>query len=542
MQAALKQYWQFTLYNITKKINGILYFLRRLPVLRDVLSPTLFAQYELKRIFTGGYFILSTLFSTLMKFVWLGLFYFLAMLTMTFVEDYTLDLLQFTPIVMTLGLLLWGLITGGLYNINNVFGIVENNERDYLLQFQVSRKVFLPRSLLMGVAKQLVMYLPALIVYSILGKNILYLPAGLAMYAAGPLLGSWCSRLVYQIKGGRLAKWGYTLLVVLLSVAIYGLCLIWRPAPVLILLGCLVVGSGCAGISWFLIRNFKLENDYFVYLNEGMLAFQSKVTAANNKDKQFTSTGLEMQKKLELTSTRDFANLKGSAYLNALLFDRYRKILNRKLLERLAVCGGIAVILAVAGLMGFGGGITQASMVRMLPSLFFVMYFCSLGKAIVQMVFVNCDVAMLYYPFYRERKTILGGFNYRLLRTALYNSLISLAIFLDFVVYNFFCQGGLNGQFFLVLALLLVALTALFSFHELFAYYLLQPFTGDMEVVSPLYRIVSGALYWVSYMNMQIKVAGMTYVVIVSVACLIYVVVGYVVINLKAPQTFRIKG
>lgn len=543
MQAIFKQYWQFTLYTITKKINGILYFLRRLPVLKKVLSPTLFAQYELKKILTAGYFILSTLFSTLLKFLWLGIFYFLAMVTMTFVQPYTLDFLQFTPVVMALGLLMWGLVTGGLYNINNAAGLVDNNERDYTQQFQVSRRVFLPRSLMMGVLQQLVMYVPALLVYSYLGKNLLYLPAGLAMYAAGPLLGSWCSRGIYQIKGGTPTKWGYTIAVILVSGVVYYVCLLWRPAPTWILVACLLIGSGVAGGSWQLIRQFKKENDYFIYLNAGSLSFQEKLKTANNKDRQFISTGLEMQKELELTSSRDFTNLKGSAYLNALLFDRYHKILQRKLLIRLAFFAIVALLLVIVGLITTGAkSIPQTEIVRMLPLLFFLMYLTSLGKAIVQMVFVNCDVAMLYYPFYRERKTILGGFNYRLLRTAAYNSLISLAIFIDFLVYNIFCRGQLNSQFFLVLALLLIALTALFSFHELFAYYLLQPFTGDMTVVSPMYRILSGALYWVSYMNIQIKVAGMAYVVIVSVACLIYVAVGYLVINLKAPQTFRIKG
>lgn len=544
MQAALKQYWQYTLYTITKKINGVLYFLRKIPVVKNIISPSLFSQYELKQIFTGLYFVVYTLFSTMMKFFLLGLYYFLAMITMNAIHSDTLDLLQFNPFVMTLGLLLWGLTTSGLYNINNVFGLADKNEQDFLLQFQISRRVFLPRSLLMGVSKQLIMYIPALLVYSFLGKNFLYLPAGLAVYASGPYLGSWCSRLVYQIKGGRIAKWLYTLLVILLSVTIYLACCFLQFDYLLILTGSLVIGGALTLISFLGIRKFNQENDYFLYLNEGMLAFKNQYQNAQNKNKQFTSTGLEMQKKLELTDTKDFTNLSGSAYLNALLFDRYRKILNKSLLIRLAVFGIIALLIAFAGLSGAAQDLSlkQENMVKMLPMLFFVMYFCSLGKAIVQMVFVNCDVSMLNYPFYRERTTILSGFNYRFTRTALYNSVISLAIFGNFLIYNFFCNGNLNGQFFLVLALLLVAMTALFSFHELFAYYLLQPFTGDMEVLNPIYRVVSGALYWVSYLNLQIRVSGMTYVIIVSAACLIYVIIGYIVINLKAPQTFRLKG
>ena len=42
-------------------------------------------------------------------------------------------------------------------------------------------------------------------------------------------------------------------------------------------------------------------------------------------------------------------------------------------------------------------------------ALFFVMYLASLGGPIVQLLFVNCDSAMLFYPFYRQPKAVLSG-------------------------------------------------------------------------------------------------------------------------------------
>ena len=46
----------------------------------------------------------------------------------------------------------------------------------------------------------------------------------------------------------------------------------------------------------------------------------------------------------------------------------------------------------------------EEDLTALLPALFLVMYFGSLGKAIVQMVFVNCDISMLYYPFIGRKK------------------------------------------------------------------------------------------------------------------------------------------
>ena len=89
--------------------------------------------------------------------------------------------------------------------------------------------------------------------------------------------------------------------------------------------------------------------------------------------------------------------------------------------------------------------------------------------------------------------------------------------------------------------LLLTSLTALFSFHELFIYYLLQPFTGDMRVVNPVYKFVSGVLYWISYINLRLHVSGFAYSIVVSMVLLLYVFVGYVLIIRFAPKTFKIK-
>ena len=97
-------------------------------------------------------------------------------------------------------------------------------------------------------------------------------------------------------------------------------------------------------------------------------------------------------------------------------------------------------------------------------------------------------------------------------------------------------------KFFLILTFLLISLACLFSFHELFVYYLLQPFTSDLEVINPIYKGVSGALYWVAYLNLQSNESGLNYVILISVASLLYVLIGLIIISLVAPKTFRFKG
>ena len=92
-------------------------------------------------------------------------------------------------------------------------------------------------------------------------------------------------------------------------------------------------------------------------------------------------------------------------------------------------------------------------------------------------------------------------------------------------------------NFYLVLLLEVCGMVLFFSFHDLFIYYLLQPFTEDMEVVSPLYRI----LYWVAWVFTQVHLSGYTYALAIGVITCIYVVAGTIVIYRVAPKTFRIR-
>jgi hypothetical protein len=104
------------------------------------------------------------------------------------------------------------------------------------------------------------------------------------------------------------------------------------------------------------------------------------------------------------------------------------------------------------------------------------------------------------------------------------------------VLNNFY----LSWQFFGTLLLLLLALGLLFSFHELFIYYLLQPFTVDMSVKSPLYKVITWVFYYFAYMNTQVRATGFLYVIFISIISILYVAIGLVVIYKMAPKTFKI--
>ena len=138
---------------------------------------------------------------------------------------------------------------------------------------------------------------------------------------------------------------------------------------------------------------------------------------------------------------------------------------------------------------------------------------------------------ILHYFWYQEKYNLhrtVNGFFYYLRKLPLVGQSIPESIFKSY-------------SFKSALFLLLISLTALFSFHDLFIYYILQPFTKDMEVINPVYKFLSGALYWVAYLNIKLDLGSHLYILLISLAMIAYVSIGYWILLKKAPQTFRLK-
>ena len=303
-------------------------------------------------------------------------------------------------------------------------------------------------------------------------------------------------------------------------------------------IGLIICWIGVFGLWWY---QHRFSNDIPLL----MASIQQSVITLNKvaatQKQQFLATGTAMQKKLTLDTTVSVkVNQRlGNNYLNALLFARYRSQLWKKLRTRVLWISGIGVsgliLLKLFAIHSVG------DLTPIYGALFFVMYLASLGGPIVQLLFVNCDSAMLFYPFYRQPKAVLSGFFYRFWRIVQYNAVTGALIYGLLLALQLVTPVPDHLNFYLVLLLEVCGMVLFFSFHDLFIYYLLQPFTEDMEVVSPLYRILYWAMYWVAWVFTQVHLSGYTYALAIGVITCIYVVAGTIVIYRVAPKTFRIR-
>lgn len=539
MKTILRYFWYQEKYNLYRTVNGFFYYLRKLPLVGKSIPESIFKSYSFK----SSLFLILHIFSIpsrfLVKGIWLAIYSCIATFWIKLLSNNQLDFWQIPSDTWLLGFSLWLVFVGYTYRFGKGFEpFIAKSEREFMQNFGLSQSSFLQSQLFVEPIITSLFYLPALLIFSSLSGNWLYLPLGLLTIPAGSFTGQALNRWFFNRRIlSRRNSWQSWIILGTGLAAIASLILFRNHLSPIFLLPVLVCQ---VLLIWFGYRYLKQQTnhlDYLYYCMDQSLQMDKKIFEMT-KGNEYTRQGLQMQAKLSMETGKDLSHLSGMTYLNALLFDRYKKVLYKKV--RGWVLSLVVILVALEAFRYYlePFELTDAVLLRCLPFSFMIMYVASSGKVVAQMVFVNCDISMLHYPFYREAKTIIAGFNYRFLQTFKLNLIFAFSLFLAIMALGRF---AFSLETILLTALLLISLTALFSFHDLFIYYILQPFTKDMEVVNPVYKFLSGALYWVAYLNIKLDIGSHLYILLISIAMITYVSIGYWILLKKAPQTFRLK-
>ncbi|HFI0601095.1 TPA: hypothetical protein ACGO9Z_000641 [Streptococcus suis] len=532
--------WYQQQFRAYKSANSLLYYLRKIPLVGHKIPVNIFKSYGFKSFLFYFNIILSIPTRFFAKFFWLALHVGIAVLFLNLFRgepQFTLE----QEDMWTMGFVSWCYFIGIANRFLGSFDpFISQPDREFMTHFGLSRTTYFYSRIFLEPVLTSIYYLPALVTFCLLSGQWIFLPLGFLTPMALSFSGQALNRFLFQ-KGFRYKRNGWSSAVIGISGIIpYFLAFYYRDSlsnqlfmGLAVLLGILILVS-----LWTLLQPYQL-NSYIEFCMD-QSAITDKKIAGIVQGNEYTRQGLQMQAKLSIEKGKDLSHLSGMTYLNALLFDRYRSVLTKKLHFHLGCL--LAIVLFIEGIRWFSKDdiqISNTNYIEGLPFTFMVIYIASMGKAVTQMVFVNCDISMLHYPFYREAKTIIAGFHYRFLQTVKLNAVFSGSLLLALII---FTRAQLPIESYLLTALLLLSLTALFSFHDLFIYYILQPFTKDMEVVNPVYKFLSGALYWVAYLNSRVDIGSHYYVIGVSCLLLLYVGFGYFFLLKKAPHTFRLKA
>lgn len=246
--------------------------------------------------------------------------------------------------------------------------------------------------------------------------------------------------------------------------------------------------------------------------------------------------------KEELRS-RKYEEKEGYDYLNAIFFERHKRIVSRAVKSRIIIILAVGLIGAVA-LLFVGEQMKQKTfeaMTQMMPVMVFVMYLESTGGRICKAMFFNCDISLLKYGYYREADAILKNFKIRLRKLLMLDAVPAAIICGMILLWTLLCGEILAVWKVIPLRAGSLLLSAFFCLFHLFMYYITQPYTEEKTVKSPIFSVVNALVYFGCYLCLQIQTGSWLFTLGVLAVTIIFIPLSYFCVFRFAPKTFKIR-
>lgn len=246
--------------------------------------------------------------------------------------------------------------------------------------------------------------------------------------------------------------------------------------------------------------------------------------------------------KEELRS-RKYEEKEGYDYLNAIFFERHKRIVSRAVKSRIIIILAVGLIGAVA-LLFVGEQMKQKTfeaMTQMMPVMVFVMYLESTGGRICKAMFFNCDISLLKYGYYREADAILKNFKIRLRKLLMLDAVPAAIICGMILLWTLLCGEILAVWKVIPLMAGSLLLSAFFCLFHLFMYYITQPYTEEKTVKSPIFSVVNALVYFGCYLCLQIQTGSWLFTLGVLAVTIIFIPLSYFCVFRFAPETFKIR-
>jgi len=545
--------------------NRFIHFLRRIPGLKKVIYPEIYGVYFLKMIFTvlGAFFIVN------MRII-------LHIISMSFIMSfgvviYLIVLNDGIRNINSEGMILEGIVNYALYAwfaISFVVGLTQstvtssNHKVDDIMlnKLLANAKTYAHSQILISRFAEILLSIPLLLIaFTIVDIPLWGIATTLVMLLCFRLTGEAVNLSLYKRFGKHFASNNFfafmpillilpTSVFVATKVNVFNMSAIFAN-PILTLI---TVPFGI--FSWVCIKKYPL---YLPLMREKVKRYndimaqavkQQRSAGLNFADAQKWNKNLT-QEDLQLQA-KSHENKTGFAYLNAIFFERHGKYLKKKLSKRIIISLALPAIALVFSIYCAAVGAVPAEALNLVdlpilfnysPIFFFIIYIASMGKPVTASVFSNCDIHMLHYSYYRTKETILSSFRVRFATILRYNFIVTSIMAISVISAAWLIYGHMEivyaGIFFVILSLIGV----LFSFNDLFLYYVIQPYDCAGDSKSTAYKIINAIVYFVSWLNFTSTFEFITYTFVIIGGAVLYIGVGMLLLLLFAPKKFKLR-
>lgn len=247
-----------------------------------------------------------------------------------------------------------------------------------------------------------------------------------------------------------------------------------------------------------------------------------------------------MSKKISIYPNQT-SDKSGYKYFNEIFMKRHSSLLTKSAKKITLVSLIIFAFIATLNFIFFDESAELNEMLHSyLPYFLFVMYMTNRGNVITQAFFMNCDHSMLTYSFYRQPKAILLLFIERLKYIILINLIPAVAIALEYIGIMFISGGSDNPLNYLLTFTSIISMSVFFSVHTIVLYYLFQPYNAELESKGWTYNIANTITYLVCYFAINLRIPTLVFGSAITVFCLVYIVIAFILAYRLAPKTFKL--
>lgn len=303
------------------------------------------------------------------------------------------------------------------------------------------------------------------------------------------------------------------------------------------------------GFIWASIPILKRTDKYDEIVRTALTS--EKIQNVQNLQKNAQAAGVKLGE--DILTHDNFVQIDskatGISYINELFVARLGYLLKKRI-KKSAVILSVLILIIIGVMIGVKyfqvAEITQTQIETFFagPWHVVVIYVSSLaymGEYFTKFCFYNMDRMLMKNNYYRKPEYLLESIWIRFKISFRYNFPLFLLLALGTTLIYF--VGGGRSISVLILAIWSTFITMMFfSMHFLFLYYLIQPYTENMENKSPVYTIATFATIYIPSMLLQISDnLSQNIVFVIYGFMLMYLVIGLFTVLKIAPKRFRLR-
>ena len=230
----------------------------------------------------------------------------------------------------------------------------------------------------------------------------------------------------------------------------------------------------------------------------------------------------------------------GYEYLDAIFYDRHRSLFKKRMwISAILTIITIGAAVAVRLIRPEDCTAVLDNVLERVGIFIFIVYLAAYRDAYTKALFSNVDKYLLHYNWYRRPDVILKNYVVRLRRSFFMNFAITLPMMSALIVATLIVGSSFTKA---IPALgTILTLTLFYSIHYLTLYYLVQPYTENMEAKGMLYHIFNFVIYFASFQAIYNGFVGRSVLVGIGVVSVVYMLVSQVLLKRLAPKTFKLR-